>query len=197
LWKRKIMEQTKDMNPEESLALIHTMINKARFNFSRGSFYFILWGVLLFIAAMYEYVATLYDFEMFYIAWPVAGVVGGIASAVYGSRSRTLGPNTHLDRVYSAIWVTYFLTLIMLIIGLVFAQINPGAYIMLITGLPTFLTGYILEFKPLQFGGVLFWAAGLLGMFYPTEYDSIIFGVVMLGGYLVPGIMMRQLKEDV
>jgi uncharacterized membrane protein HdeD (DUF308 family) len=191
------MSTEKEMNPEESLAIIHAMINKARFNFSRGSFYFITWGILLFIAAIFEYVAQQSEMELFYLGWPIAGLVGGIASAVYGSKSRANGPNTHLDKIYSAIWITYFFTLILFIIGMGLNRINPGPYIMLITGLPTFLTGYILEFKPLQVGGVLFWLAGLLSLIFPTEFGSLIFGVVMLGGYLVPGIIMRQMKENV
>ncbi len=191
------MNTEKEMNPEESLAIIHAMINKARFNFSRGSFYFITWGILLFIAAIFEYVAQQTQIEMFYLGWPIAGMVGGIASGIYGSKSRAQGPNTHLDKVYSAIWTTYFFTLIMLITSMVVNKINPGPYILLITGLPTFLTGYILAFRPLKLGGILFWGAGLFSMFFFSEFTSLIFGAVMLGGYLVPGLLMRQMKENV
>ena len=34
-------------------------------------------------------------------------------------------------------------------------------------------------------------------MFFFSEFTSLIFGAVMLGGYLVPGLLMRQMKENV
>ena len=188
------MEQETTMTKEQSLALITEMINKARFNFSRGSFYFILWGVLLFLSAVYEYTADrVLDLPMPWIAWPIVGVIGGILSAVYSSRVYKDEPSSHLDRVYSSIWMVYFVTLILLIVAWVSNRINPGSYIMIVTGFPTFLTGYVLRFKPLQWGGVIFWTLGLISLFLFDEYRSLIFGVAMLLGYVVPGVMMRKI----
>ena len=75
------------MTNEQRLTLITDMINKARFNFSRGSFYFILWGVILFGAAVYEYLAgSVFDLSMPWIGWPIAGMLGGIFSALYSRK---------------------------------------------------------------------------------------------------------------
>ena len=191
-----MMDSSTQMTNDQRLALITDMINKARFNFSRGSFYFILWGVLLFASAIYEYIADrLMDIPMPWIGWPIVGIVGGVLSALYSRRMYSDQPTTHLDRVYSAIWTVYFLTLVMLVIAWVSQRINPGSYILIVTGFPTFLTGYILKFKPLQWGGVIFWSLGLLSLFFLDEYRSLIFALAMIIGYVVPGLMMRNIKS--
>ncbi|MEQ9187423.1 MAG: hypothetical protein RLP15_06775 [Cryomorphaceae bacterium] len=184
------------MTNEQRLTLITDMINKARFNFSRGSFYFILWGVLLFGSAVYEYVAgQVLDLPMPWIAWPIVGILGGIFSAVYSRKEYSKEPATHLDRVYSSIWMVFFITLIILTVAWVTNRINPGSYIMIITGFPTFLTGYILRFKPLQWGGIVFWVLGFVSLYFMEEYTSLIFAFSMIVGYVIPGFMMRSMQS--
>lgn len=180
------------MDPKQSLDLIRTMIDKARFNFSRGSFYFILWGGLLIAAGLFEFfMLRTGGGELAYLGWPVVGISGGIASFVYGARTSKVDPVTHLDRVYSGIWVTYFITLFILIISMVNQQHNPGSYIMILTGLPTVLTGYVLRFKPLLIGGIVFWVLGVGSLFMPVEYRPLVFCFCILVGYLIPGLMMK------
>lgn len=184
------------MDAEQSLQIISTMIDKARFNFRRGSFYFILWGTLLIGAGVSEFVLrSVLQTHLAFVGWPIAGILGGIASSVYGARSSKLEAVTHLDRVYSSLWFIYFITLIILIISMVNQQIDPGAYIMIITGLPTALTGYILRFKPLLIGGILFWVLGITSFFLPEEYRSLVFSFAILVGYLIPGLMMKYQKR--
>ena len=185
------------MTKEQSLQIIHDMINKARFNFSRASFHFILWGILLVGAALYEFFASnVFEGSMPFIAWPIVGVLGGILSSVYGARSARGESMTHLDRVYSGIWITFFATLILLLVGFVSQKENPGSFIMILTGLPTFLTGFVLRFRPLIYGGVGFWMLGFASLYVFREYSSLIFAVSMIQGYLVPGFLMKTLRTS-
>jgi uncharacterized membrane protein HdeD (DUF308 family) len=130
-----------------------------------------------------------------WIGWPIAGMLGGIFSALYSRKVYSDGPTTHLDKIYSSIWMVYFVTLIILIVAWVSHRISPGSYIMLVTGFPTFLTGYILKFKPLQWGGIVFWVLGLLSLYFMSEYSSLIFALSMVLGYVIPGFMMRSMES--
>jgi len=74
------------------------------------------------------------------------------------------------------------------------AHRDPGAMITLLTGIPTFMTGQIMRFRPLIIGGILFWVAGIL---MHITSDALILTALycgaMLCGYIVPGFMlMRQ-----
>lgn len=183
------------MTEEQGMKIIHDMINKARFNFGKASFHFILWGFLLVAAAIYEYCILHYGQSKWaFVSWPVVGIVGGIASAVYGVCSGKGEPMTHLDRIYAGIWITYFATLFLFIVAAVEQEMNPGSYIMILTGLPTFLTGFVLRFRPLKIGGIGFWVLGFVSLTLFSDYSSLIFALSMVQGYLVPGFLMRNLK---
>lgn len=193
----KMETQEHQMTAKQSLDIIQSMIDKARFNFARGSFYFILWGVLLIAAGISEFVlGRVLESYWAFIGWPIVGVLGGISSFVYGARTSKNDMINHLDRIYSSLWVSYFITLAIMIITMANNQQDPGGYVMIVTGLPTFLTGYILRFRPLMVGGVVFWVLGILSLYFLEEYRSLIFSFSVLLGYLVPGLMMKTIKRE-
>ena len=74
-------------------------------------------------------------------------------------------------------------------------RIDPSGYIMILTGLPTVLTGKLIKFNPLVLGGVAFWALGTLAVFFLPAYGDLLFIFSMIVGYLVPGFMMRAIKQ--
>ena len=185
------MEQEQTLETQESLQIIEEMIQRARFNFSQGSFYFIFWGLLLIGAALWQ---QFYPGDMSWIGWPIAGIIGGVGSGLYGARSDNSRRMMHLDKMYTAIWVVFFITIIFLIVGFVGKGINPNGYIMIIAGLPTLLTGLVLKFKPLQYGGVGFWILGIISIYFLEEWSSMIYAVSMLQGYLIPGFIMKGMK---
>ena len=72
-------------------------------------------------------------------------------------------------------------------------MVNPVIIVM--TAMPTFITGVILKFKPLMFGGVVFWVAGAV-MFFVAKDDQLLLGaLVIVLGYLVPGYMLRKSEK--
>jgi hypothetical protein len=68
--------------------------------------------------------------------------------------------------------------------------------ITMLTGLPTFLTGQIMRFRPLQFGGVLFWVTGIAMLVLHSALATLVlYCASMLLGYIVPGILLKR-HED-
>jgi hypothetical protein len=62
---------------------------------------------------------------------------------------------------------------------------------LLLTALPTFVTGIIVRFKPLIFGGIIFWVLGVINFLLPFEYQNPVSVVAFVLGYLVPGYMLK------
>lgn len=186
------------MTPTESLKLIESMIGQAKRSFSRMSFYFLLWGVLLTAAMLVTYLARNSDPAWVNgIAWGIAGVVGGIISGVYGARqSKNEEVTNPMDSIVGWVWASFVITLFLVIVCSGLAHRDPGAMITLLTGIPTFLTGRILRFRPLIIGGVLFWVAGII-MHVTTDplILTVIYCATMVLGYIVPGIMLKR-QED-
>src|SRR5688572_14120514 len=78
------MEHNQSFSAEQSLQVIQTMIQKAKQDVVKNSFYFLLWGWLIFIAAILHFVLMKFtDFEYPYIGWNLMWI-GGIASMIKG-----------------------------------------------------------------------------------------------------------------
>lgn len=191
------MKTESPLSPTESLGIIGDMIDQARFNFSKNSFYFLMWGCLLIGAAAFQLLGkTAFPTELFWIGWPIAGIIGGVISGLQGKRiADQVGHQTHIDNMYSAVWVIYFITLILLLPALVTNGIDPSGYVMILTGLPTVFTGKLIRFKPLVLGGSTFWILGLVAIFILPDHGELLFILSMITGYLIPGFMMRAIKQ--
>jgi hypothetical protein len=186
------MSSETNLELNESLRIIDEMVQKARFNFSQGSFYFIYWGVLLIVASLGEYVLRSIESTMPWMLWPIVGIVGGVGSWIYGMRRHSGASRLHLDRVYSAIWMAFFITLLPLLLALVAHRIDPNGYVLIVAGMPTFLTGMVLQFKVLKWGGVALWLMGLIAIFIAPEQSSLCYATGILLGYVIPGFVMRS-----
>jgi hypothetical protein len=191
------MKSETTLNPSESLNIISEMVEQARFNFSKNSFYFIMWGTLLTVASAFQLMAANMELtEYFWIGWPIAGFTGGIISAVVSQKiAADLGHQSHIDKMYGMIWIIYFITLVLMLAALVSNGFQPSGYVMILTGLPTVLTGKLIKFNPLVIGGVSFWVLGFVAIFLFPELGDALFITSMITGYLIPGFMMRAIKQ--
>jgi hypothetical protein len=190
------MEQS--LTPQESLRLIESMIGQARRNFSRMSFYFLLWGFLLIAAMVVTFL--LRDSVSGWqhgAAWGVAGTLGGIISGVRGAREgRKELVSNPMDSTIGWLWSAFVITMILLIAFSVRSRVDATIAITMLTGLPTFITGQAMRFRPLVLGGVLFWLAGV-AMLFVTDPQGVlvIYCSAMVLGYIVPGILLKR-HED-
>ncbi len=187
-----------ELTPSESLKLIESMIGQAKKSFSRISFYFLLWGGLLTAAMLVTYL--LRGSEPAWVnggAWGVAGILGGIISSVHGAREgRKEAVTNPMDGIIGWLWISFVITLIITIVCSAMVHRDPGALITLLTGIPTFMTGQILRFRPLIVGGIIFWVAGIL---MHLTSDALVITALycgaMLFGYIAPGLMLKR-QED-
>ena len=186
------------LNPEQSLRLIEGMIGQAKRSFSRMSFYFLLWGVLLTLSMLTTYLLSDLSPAIGQGApWGVAGLLGGLVSWIYGARQshqeEVLNP---MDRIINWVWGSFVITLLLVIITTTSRGNDPGMLITLLTGIPTLLTGQIMRFRPLIIGGVLFWLAGLAMHFLPGAHmQTVLYCGAMVFGYIVPGLLLKR-QED-
>ncbi len=191
------MSTENTLSSQESLQIINSMIREARKSFSKTAVFFLIWGVILAVAGVMEYFLMQSQYQHPYIVWPIAGVLGGIISGIIGrNQSMEKGTTTVIDRVIFSLWTSFFITLVLFIVGCVLSQVNPGPYIIILTGLPTLVTGMVLRFKPLILGGIAFWIMGLLSFFIPNGYIPLFFSLSMIMGYIIPGFILRKAERD-
>lgn len=187
----------RELTPSESLKLIETMIAQAKQSFHRNSFYFMLWGVLLISAMAVNYLMAANGDPRGNYAWAVVGIIGGIASWAYGAReAKRKQASSFMDRVMLCLWMGFLATLLITMFGSAGSGhgMLVGAIIVL-TGLPTFVTGQLLRFRPLIFGGILFWVLGAVSFFTDMKATALLYIAAMVFGYLIPGYLLKR-QED-
>jgi hypothetical protein len=189
------MEQ--NLTPEQSLQVIQRMIAEAKESFMKIGPFFISWGVVLIVAGLIEFYLRQVGSSYSWVSWPIAGVLGGISAFVLGMRqSKSVGGNTtFMDRVSTYLWAAFGVALVLVLYLTIRAHIDPNPFVMIITGIPTFVTGALIKFPALKWGGVVFWLGAVVATFLPSVYSGLIFSIALFFGYLLPGILLMR-KEN-
>jgi hypothetical protein len=180
------------METTKSIEIIESMMLESKKSLSHNSFYFILWGILLVIAGIAEYV--LYGSGNFWLIWPLTGILGGIASFIYGIKDgKKAGMMTAGDRITVYTWGGFGFTLIFAIIFSIYNHILPHALVLMLAGLATFISGGISKFKPFVLGSIALEAGAILCAFYiQPELQSLVFAGSIFLGYIIPGFILRK-----
>ena len=185
--------EEKMMTGEESLRIITEMINKTKVNISQGSFHLLFWGWLIFACSLSEYLLLKFtDFTNPYYVWLLV-IPGVFVSMIYGFVSgRKARVHTYADMLYMWTWMGFLFAAIVLFIVHSKRMETVAPYILLLAGFPTFVSGFIIKFRPLIIGGISFWIIALIIQFTGPSIAQLGVPVAMLTGYLIPGYMLKN-----
>jgi len=190
-------KEEKMMSGEESLRIITEMINKTKINIRQGSFHLLFWGWLIFACSISEYLLfKLTDFAHPYYTWFFV-IPGVFVSMIYGFvTGRKAVVHTYAERIYMWIWMAFFFATVVLFIVHSNSMGTIASYILLLAGIPTFVSGTVIKFRPLIIGGVSFWILALIIHFAGPSIAPLGVPVAMLTGYLIPGYMLKYKVDD-
>jgi hypothetical protein len=190
------MNTEKSFTPQQSLELISTMVNQAQGKMRKNSFYFLLWGWTVTLANLGMY--GLLKFTSYphpYYVWVIT-IPAWIITMFYGSRQdREARVSTHLDKINMWIWIASGITMLPVIIFMSKINYQINAVILTIIAAPTFVTGIMLRFKPLLFGGINFWIFAIICFFVDAQTQYLVGGIAIILGYLVPGYLLKTIHE--
>mgnify|MGYP005849334845 CR=1 FL=1 len=185
--------EAKVLSGEESLRIISEMINRAQVNIRQGIFHLLFWGWLIFFCSLTEYLLyRLTDFSDSWVVWLLV-IPGVFISFIYGYKkgSKSLY-YTYADMLYMWTWIGFFISAVILFILISDRIESVAPYILMLAAIPTFISGFIIKFRPLIFGGISFWALALIANFAGPQVGPLAVPVAMLTGYLIPGYMLKK-----
>ena len=184
----------KQMTHEESLALIQSMIDTARNKVAEDGFQFLLWGVLVIIASLLNYLMVWQGYaDKAGLVWMLLPIVGWPVSYIYEKRkANTAKVETYADRSTGYVWIAYGITMFFTIFYSVYIKASPIPFILLLTGMATFTSGLTLQFKPLIWGGVAIWIIAIVTFFTDPAMHLLLNALAIVVGYIIPGIMLRR-----
>lgn len=186
---------TQDNPPshEESLSIITSMIDQARRQITDNGFHFLLWGWLTMIACAGHYIMARWtEVAHPYAVWLLM-IPGIIISMIYGIRQgKSAHVRTYTDRSMLWVWVAVSVSIIILQVFIHKYNYQIVPILLLLIGNATFVSGWLLRFKLLIWGGIFFWVGAILAFLTNTQYEQIgIMAVCINTGYLFPGYMLR------
>ncbi len=192
-------EHPDNFSPQQSLQIIQTMIDKARNSVADKSFYFLLWGWLVFIASIGQFILkVIVKTEWHPIVWNLM-IVGSVVSIFHSRKENNKKiVKSYVDESIAYLWVAVGITQGLLI----FVFIRQGdwqdcyTFFILLYSIGCFTTGSILKFRPLVWGAIAGWLLAILTTFAGFDYNILIMALAILISYIIPGYLLRKEHRD-
>ena len=191
--------EDKELSHEESLRLIRGMMDVARNKISETGFHFLLWGMLVIVACLVNYMLLLRGIgENAHWIWLVMTAIGIPSAMIYEYRKdKKQRSRSKFDRIYGAVWLGFGITLFLAIYISVSWEVNPIPYILVLAALATFISGIIYRFRPLVLGACVFWLAAAVCVQLPGKEQLLVNAGAIALGYLIPGFLLwRNSKKE-
>lgn len=190
-----IMSQ--QINETKSLEIIHEMIDRAKNKASDNSVHYLLWGWAVLICSIAHYLLMRNGYEMPWIVWPIAMPLTGIAAAVIGAKQGKKKKHvSFMDKIMGYVWGGFVVTiLIALVNGPKIGWDTSYSILIALYGLATFISGGLLKFKPLIYGGVIAWLISIVSFWVSMDTIVLLVGLSMITSYLIPGYMLRRSRH--
>jgi hypothetical protein len=190
------MQNEKGFSHAESLALIESMINKATNRFNEDGFLYLLWGWVVLFCSVAEFVLLRFQYEQHYLVWMLTWAAVIYQVIFLRKKRRAQNVRTYTDDIIKYVWVTF--GILMFLTGFLFGIMMGNNYYKMIDpvflalyGMPVFLTGIIIRFKPLVIGGIGCWLLSVLCTIIPPVYHLLLVSVAMIIAWIVPGYLLR------
>lgn len=203
----------KELNEQESLRIITQMIHKAKNNFHDTGIGPILWGSVIAICSLVTWARIHYQFSLPFDIWLLT-LVAIIPQIVITAREKKMRrAKSYDDSAIDYIWLAFGVSIFLLThINIVFinklAQIfkeyeaavgkwpnfNLSSFsaslMLLLYGFPTVITGAIMKFKPMLWGGIAGWICCVVSVYTNMQIDMLLTAFAAVVMWLIPGFIL-------
>ncbi len=185
------------LSPQQSIQLIQSMIEKTKADISENRFYFLLWGWVIFIAVICQFLLkTVFDYQHHYIVW-LSVIPAAIVTVIKSIKKERSTYRTYISDSMGFLWmglgISFFI--LSIIISTSIGWMKAWPFFILFYGLGTFISGKLLEFKPLVIGGIINWILAIIAVFVTYDYQLLLGAGAILISYIIPGYLINSDKK--
>jgi hypothetical protein len=180
---------------EDGLKTIYAMIASTRNTIGENYLYFILWGYLVGLACISEYILIrVVQYERHYMVWPVLMGLGMAMSGILTLRRQKASTHrTFIGNIMNYLWGGWVVSLLILMYFATrlqnYSLILPLTMVMY--GMGIFISGGVISYRPLIIGGIISWIAALVAYFQPYNVQLLLTTATVIVSYIIPGHMLR------
>jgi hypothetical protein len=186
-------------SPQDSLLLIQAMIDKTKVDLGENRIYFLFWGWLSFVAILGQFfLKVVVQYKHHYLVWLMM-VPAVIITVIYSLRQhKKKQKKTYIGDSMSNLWtgvgVSFF------VLSCIITMQKEGwnysyPFFILLYGLGTFVSGKILQFRPLIIGGIFNWLLAIAASFVSFDYQLLFAAAALLTSYIIPGHLLPTSKN--
>jgi hypothetical protein len=183
-----------NIQPQNQLQLIESMIQKARNDFQESGTLYLMWGFVLLFCSLVQFIGLYFYSSNWSFIWMLTWVTVIAQIFILRKQKKKQGARSYTDEIMGAIWIVFFICMVLLayILGSqkAFPSILP--VILVMYGIPTFLSGTLIKFNLLKWGGVGCWVLAILCSLTPLNFQILFIGAAVIIAWIIPGIFLRK-----
>ena len=207
------------MSEQDSLRLIEQMIHKAKNSYHDKGIGPMLWGSVITFCSLVTFCRIQFNFKLPFDIWllTLAAIIPQIIISSKEKRQRKV--KSYNDDAMDYIWMCFGIAIFLLVhintnlvevLNTVFKDYRAlggkapdfnyydysSAMMLLLYGMPTIITGGIMKFKPMLYGGILCWVCCVVTVYTSIKVDLLLTAPSATCAWLIPGIILwRRYKK--
>jgi hypothetical protein len=187
-----------NFDPKQSLLLIESMINRAKDKFAEDGSMYLLWGWVVFVCSLTQFVLMhFFKYPYHYVVWFASWIIVIYQLVYIRKKIKRRRVRTYTGYILGYVWLTFVIVIFLL--AFLIGRLTEGDYyihispiLLTIYGIPIFLSGIILRFKPLVVGGIGCWILSIAAMLINNyDYQFLLIPLAMIIAWIIPGYLLR------
>lgn len=189
------MENYPESSPQETIQLIQSMINKAQNRFGENGTLYLLWGWVVFACSLLQYGMIQWtDIKHPEMIWLITWIAV-VYQIIYLSRQRKKKTVlTYTDEIISYVWIVFAISggIAAFILGRSNSWASMYPIVLMLYGIPTFLSGAIMRFRALMYGAVVCWILAVLATYINPLNTLLLIALAVVAAWIVPGYLLKN-----
>lgn len=185
--------ESEKFTEQESLELITKMINQAKNHYYESGLGALLWGITNVICFTLSYLRAAMHFSFPFNPFLLM-IVTLVVHLYYDRKEKsTRTVKAYTDDIHNYVWTAFGICVLILTIvgGYAGMGYRVMPVLLLLYGMPTFISGSISKFKPLIIGGVVCWVLAVWAFFVNGEYAYLLVAAGAMVAWVIPGVLLR------
>lgn len=206
--------EDKKLTERESLDLITQMINKAKDSVHDTGITAIMWGAVIAVCSLVRLAEVRYDFRLPFDIYmlTVVAVIPTIIFSIREKKARRV--KAYGEEFNDYLWISFGISIFL--VSFITTKLGNDArpmiqefekisgkqssfhvyeyissFFLMLYGLPTFVSGVCMKFKPMTIGGIFCWVCALVTLYTTAQVDLLLTAVAAIVAWLIPGIILE------
>jgi hypothetical protein len=178
---------------KQNFDLITEMIQTARKEFNDSSSIYLLWGWVICIASLLEFILIQMHYDNISgIGWPILLPIAFVCQIVIMVRNKNKEKvKTHIDTIMGYLWSSFGISLGIVLFSYSRLQANTLPMVLMLYAIGTFVSGGAMQVRALIVGGIACWVIAIACFFVSAQDQILLLAIAVIVAYIIPGYILK------